>query len=81
MADLMNFEVKQVGNAIRIYGDVVESGNQSQVIASFGPAGLSYDAWWADKSADEKCKLITEHFTQYMVDELLSTATLSGTRG
>lgn len=81
MPDIMNFEVKQVGNVIRIYGNVVDSETQTQQLATFGPNGQSYNAWWASLTPEKQLDFVREHAAPIMIDELLSSITLRTTRG
>jgi hypothetical protein len=81
MADIMNFEIKMVGGNIRIYGDVVDSETQTQTLATFGPNGQSYNAWWTALTPDEQLDFVREHAAPIMIDQLLATIRLRTTRG
>jgi hypothetical protein len=81
MADIMNYQIKQIGNSIRIYGDVVDSETQTHILATFGPNGLAFDAWWAGKSVEEKIMMIQLHLFPYILGDITEKNSLSNTRG
>lgn len=71
MADLMNFSVQLVGGNVRVYGQVVDSSDQSLQLASFGPNGQAFDAWYATLTSEQRLKFVSQQAAPIMARMLM----------
>lgn len=71
MPDLLNFSVKSVGQQVRVFGDIVNSSNQSQVLNTFGPNGTSFVTWFQQLPVAAQEEFVNRQATEYMMRNLL----------
>lgn len=71
MADLVNFSVQLVGGNVRVYGQVVDSSNQSTQLATFGPNGQAFDAWYSTLSNEQRLKFVSQQAAPIMARMLM----------
>lgn len=71
MPDVLDYKVQSVGQQVRVYGKVVDSNDQSVQLATFGPQGINFVAWYQQLTVSAQEQFVRDVATPYMMANLL----------